>query len=192
MASLEYLRTEMLTWANALSAYDSGDFRGALRLFEPISDTSKILINMAFVSERLGERAQAIEHFTKAIELDKYLAIGYFQRGVAYFHGGQYAEAVKDFTDAQTMMRTNSEINYNVLGLDYKLKLPEILFNKWLTLSKMGKTSESTTVLQTLRETSPPDELEAMITNAMNNPDDACPPCSAASHIHCALPTAHS
>ncbi|KAJ6562357.1 hypothetical protein B0H19DRAFT_1233997 [Mycena capillaripes] len=173
--TVEHLKAEMRAWQSALQANDSGDFRGSLRLFEPIADTSKIFVNVALIHDRLGERAEAIESLTKAIELDKYLAIGYFQRGVCHFHGEQYAEALQDFSDAQVMMRTNVEINYDILGLNYKLKLPEILFNKWLTLTRMGKRKESAVVLQTILESSPPPQLEAMIKSAKEKPGEGIP-----------------
>lgn len=91
--TLEDLRSEMLAWEDALNANDSGDFRGSLRLFQvraatswlrprltfpskPIASTSKIFVNAALIHDRLGERPEAIESFTKAIELDEFLAIG--------------------------------------------------------------------------------------------------------------------
>ncbi|KAF7366274.1 Amidase signature enzyme [Mycena sanguinolenta] len=163
--AVEHLKAELLAWQSALSAHDNGDFEDSLRLFEPIADTAKILVNVALVHERLGERLLAIENFTRAIELDKYLAVAYFQRGVSYFRGAQYTVAAQDFSDAQVMMRTNVEINYDILGLNYKLKLPEILFNKWLALLKAGNKREAAMVVQTLIDLSPPLELVAMISS---------------------------
>ncbi|KAJ7889612.1 hypothetical protein B0H13DRAFT_2041366 [Mycena leptocephala] len=173
--AVEHIKAEILAWQNALGANDAGDFRGSLHLFEAIADTSKIFVNVALIHDRLGERAEAIKNFTKAIELDKYLAIGYFQRGVSYFHGEHYTEAVQDFSDAETMMRTNLEINYENLGLDYKLKISEILFNKWLTLSKLGLERESAVVLKTIIEANPSPELEALISKATKSLGEGTP-----------------
>ncbi|KAJ7616305.1 hypothetical protein DFH06DRAFT_109470 [Mycena polygramma] len=173
--ALEHYKAEIRAWQSALQANDTGDFRGALRLFEPISDGSKILVNVALIHDRLGERAEAVDNFSKAIELDKYLAIGYFQRGVCYFKSEQYPEAVQDFSEAEVTMRTNNEINYGNLGLNYKLRLQEILFNKWLALSRMGKERESSVVLQAIREASLLPELEAMVRSAAKNPAEGTP-----------------
>ncbi|KAJ7236894.1 hypothetical protein B0H12DRAFT_1139835 [Mycena haematopus] len=173
--AVEHLKAEMLAWQSALSAHDSGDFRGSLRLFEPIADTAKIFVNVALIHERLGERTLAIENFASAIELDKYLAIAYFQRGVSYFRGAQYVEAAQDFTDAQVMMRTNVEINYDILGLNYKLKLREILFNKWLALVKAGNEREGAIVVQTIIDASPPPELLAIISSTKNDLEHVVP-----------------
>ena len=65
--------------------------------------------------------------------------------------------------------------NYDILGLNYKLKLREILFNKWLALLKVGKKREGAAVLQTIIEGSPPPELEAMINKVEKNPEEGIP-----------------
>ncbi|KAJ7653026.1 hypothetical protein B0H17DRAFT_1100933 [Mycena rosella] len=176
--SLDHLRAEIRDWETALHAHDSGDFRGSLRLFEPLGDTSKIVVNMALLHDRLGERAEAIKDFTRAIELDKYLAIAYFQRGVLYFYGEQYAEAAEDFAEAQRMMRDHPVLKYEALGLDYQLQSTAILFNKWLTLSRMGETKESAVVLQSILKASPPPDMEATIDNAIQNSGQGCNPYS--------------
>ncbi|KAK7039815.1 NAD(P)H oxidase regulator, partial [Favolaschia claudopus] len=97
----------------------------------------------------------------------------YFRRGVCSFYAGEYAAAVKAFSDAQIMMRTNSEIKYDVLGLNYKLKLREILFNKWLSL--LGSKSEASTILQKLREDPASSELEDLISQTDETPEQGVP-----------------
>ncbi|KAJ7714152.1 hypothetical protein B0H16DRAFT_1340845 [Mycena metata] len=173
--TVEHIKAEILAWQTALQAADAGDFRGAIRLFEPISDTSKILVNVALLHDRLGERAEAIANFSQAIEMDGYLAIAYFQRGVAYFHAEEYDKALLDFSAAQDKMRTNLEINYEVLGLNYKLKLPEIHFNKWLTLRKLGQTTESSILLQKMTQAAPSPQMTAPIEAAQKSPEEAAP-----------------
>ncbi|KAJ7165364.1 hypothetical protein C8R46DRAFT_1098450 [Mycena filopes] len=172
MSTVEHMKAEILAWQSALEAQDAGDFRAAIRLFEPIADTSKILFNIALLHDRLGERGEAISKFSEALELDGYLAVGYFQRGVAYFHCQEYDKALLDFSAAQDKMRANLEINYEVLGLDYKLKLREIQFNKWLTLRKLGS-KESALLLQTLIEAKPPREMVALIDAERKSPGEA-------------------
>ncbi|KAF8201946.1 hypothetical protein K438DRAFT_1716580 [Mycena galopus ATCC 62051] len=166
--ALDGMIAEILTWNKALAACDDGDFGGALRLFEPIADKANIIVNVALIHERLGERALALENFTRAVELDSHLVIAYFQRGVCYFHGGQYAEAVLDFAEAQVRMRGNTEIHCENLGLEYKIKLQEILFNKWLAVEKEKS-------VQTTIEASPPPELEAMISKTAKNLEEGVP-----------------
>ncbi|KAJ7177616.1 hypothetical protein C8R46DRAFT_663149 [Mycena filopes] len=187
MSTVEHMKAEILAWQSALEAQDAGDFRAAIRLFEPIADTSKILFNIALLHDRLGERGEAILKFSEALELDGYLAVGYFQRGVAYFQSQEYDKALLDFAAAQDKMRTNTEMyvvkfipnrvhtvcrNYEVLGLDYKLKLREIQFNKWLTLRKL-ESKESALLLQTLIEAKPPREMVALIDAERKSPGEA-------------------
>ncbi|KAF8752052.1 NADPH oxidase regulator [Rhizoctonia solani] len=77
------LKAELEAWANALNAYDAEDFQKALELFEPISDTSRILTNIGLILATIGEHERAIERFKQATESDTYLAIAYFQCGGA-------------------------------------------------------------------------------------------------------------
>ncbi|KAF7323741.1 NAD(P)H oxidase regulator [Mycena kentingensis (nom. inval.)] len=173
MATIDQLRAELQAWQDALNAHDSGDFRTSLRLFAPIADTSKIILNVALIHDRLGERSEAIENLNRAIELDKYLAVGYFQRGGMHFHAGQFAEALEDFMQAATMMRANVEINYDILGLNYKLKLSEVLFNRGLTLARLGRADEAATVLRAIEA----EGLSGKIARALKTPNE-CYPCS--------------
>jgi hypothetical protein len=65
--------------------------------------------------------------------------------------------------------------NYENLGLDYKLKMSEILFNKWLTLLKLGLERESAVVLKTIIEANPSPELEALISRATKSLGEGTP-----------------
>ncbi|CAK5270772.1 unnamed protein product [Mycena citricolor] len=153
--------------------------RGESRTYgaRPIAETSKIIVNVALIYDRLGERAEAIEQYTKAIELDKYLAVGYFQRGVSRFHAGDFEGAAQDFGEAERMMRTNVEIDYDVLGLNYKLKLPEIRYNKWLALSRLDRTADARDALKAFNKSSPSPDLSARMKASVKDVINA-EPCS--------------
>ena len=49
---------------------------------------------------RNGVYEQAIEDYTRAIELDEAFAEAYFNRGVSYYELGQYQEAITDLSQA--------------------------------------------------------------------------------------------
>lgn len=49
---------------------------------------------------RNGVYDQAIENYSRAIELDEQFADAYFNRGVSYYELGQYQEAIDDLTQA--------------------------------------------------------------------------------------------
>jgi hypothetical protein len=72
---------------------------------------------------------------------------------------------------------------YEAVGLDYRLTSTSVLFNKWLTLTRMGETKESAVVLQMILDASPPPELEAMLDTAIRTSGDGCNPYSLASLI---------
>ncbi|WWC69852.1 uncharacterized protein I206_103795 [Kwoniella pini CBS 10737] len=102
------LKAELTIWSNAIKSYDSENFNDAIAEFTKIGDTSKILWN---------------------IGLDCYFAVGYHQAGVSNFMLGNYAAALKDFEDALLYLRGNQTINYEQLGLDFRLYSCEVLFN---------------------------------------------------------------
>lgn len=132
------LRAELETWDSALKAYDAEDFNKALDLFGRIADSSKILTNMGLIYATLGEHVLAVEQFNAATGLDQYLAVAYFQCGVSNFLLGEYELAYKDFDEALLYLRGNQAINYEQLGLQFRLYSAEVLFNKGLCQIYMG------------------------------------------------------
>jgi tetratricopeptide (TPR) repeat protein len=137
----------------ALGRYDNNEFDEALKDFENISDTSKILFNMGVIHATLGEHEKAVsgggtgppsvrgdmhltrvqvECYQRAIRLDQYLAVAYFQQGVSNFLLGDFEEALANFNDTLLYLRGNTMIDYAQLGLLFKLYSCEVLFNRGL------------------------------------------------------------
>ncbi|TFY56521.1 hypothetical protein EVJ58_g7591 [Rhodofomes roseus] len=145
------LKAELETWAAALKAYDEEDFEKSLELFATIADSSKILTNMGLIYATLGEHEAAVEQFAAATQLDQYLAVGYFQSGVSNFLLGRYDLALRDFDDALLYLRGNGDINYEQLGLKFKLYSAEVLFNKGLARIYLGQVDEGLRELQDAR-----------------------------------------
>nr|QHW03302.1 NADPH oxidase complex component NoxR [Flammulina velutipes] len=133
------LKAELETWAAALKAYDDEDFDRSLDLFSRIADSSKILTNMGLIYATLGEHEAAVEKFIEATSLDSYLAVAYFQCGVSNFLLTRYDLAYKDFEEALLYLRGNQAINYEQLGLKFRLFSAEVLFNKGLSQIYMGR-----------------------------------------------------
>ncbi|GJJ08543.1 hypothetical protein Clacol_002761 [Clathrus columnatus] len=145
---------ELETWDAALKAYDVEDFDKSLQLFstlQTIADSSKILTNIALIYATLGEHEAAIENFNAATSLDQYLAVAYFQCGVSNFLLQRYDLALKDFEEALLNLRGNQAINYEQLGLQFKLYSAEVLFNKGLSQVYMGSVDDG---LKDMREAS--------------------------------------
>ncbi|CCC11467.1 unnamed protein product [Sordaria macrospora k-hell] len=126
------LKQEIETWVSALTQYDNSEFDAALQEFEKIADTSKILFNMGVIHATLGQHEQAVECYQRAIRLDQYLAVAYFQQGVSNFLLGDFEEALANFNDTLLYLRGNQVIDYAQLGLLFKLYSCEVLFNRGL------------------------------------------------------------
>ncbi|KAI1847796.1 hypothetical protein JX265_009224 [Neoarthrinium moseri] len=126
------LKQEIENWVSALGHYDNNEFEEALGDFENIADTSKILFNMGVIHATLGEHEKAVEAYQRAIRLDQYLAVAYFQQGVSNFLLGDFEEALANFNDTLLYLRGNTMIDYAQLGLLFKLYSCEVLFNRGL------------------------------------------------------------
>jgi hypothetical protein len=141
---------EIETWVAALGRYDNNEFEESLGEFDKIADTSKILFNMGVIHATLGEHEKAVgfaldtrlnkvwtnrlqvECYQRAIRLDQYLAVAYFQQGVSNFLLGDFEEALANFNDTLLYLRGNTMIDYAQLGLLFKLYSCEVLFNRGL------------------------------------------------------------
>ncbi|KAF2205605.1 hypothetical protein GQ43DRAFT_452973 [Delitschia confertaspora ATCC 74209] len=126
------LKQEIETWVAALGHYDNNEFDEALKFFDGISDTSKILFNCGVIHATLGEHEKAVECYQRAVRLDQYLAVAYFQQGVSNFLMGDFEEALANFNDTLLYLRGNNNIDYEQLGLKFKLYSCEVLFNRGL------------------------------------------------------------
>lgn len=73
-----------------------------------------------------------IQLFQRALRLDEYLAIAYFQQGVSNFLLSNFQDALANFNDTLLYLRGNRSIDYEQLGLKFKLYSCEALFNRGL------------------------------------------------------------
>lgn len=76
--------------------------------------------------------ARQVDCYQRAIRLDQYLAVAYFQQGVSNFLLGDFEEALANFNDTLLYLRGNTMIDYAQLGLLFKLYSCEVLFNRGL------------------------------------------------------------
>ncbi|KAJ3986741.1 NADPH oxidase regulator NoxR [Lentinula detonsa] len=152
------LKAELQTWSAALKAYDEEDFEKSLDLFSRIADSSKILTNMGLIYATLGEHEAAVEKFIEATGLDSFLAVAYFQCGVSNFLLTRYDLALKDFEEALLYLRGNEAINYEQLGLKFKLFSAEVLFNKGLAQIYLGRVNEGLADMQEAKSYKATDE----------------------------------
>jgi len=139
----------------ALNHYDANEFIESLEKFDLIADTSKIFFNIGVIHATLGEHEKAVslmlfakitlnnkrkkksnifqvESYQRAVKLDLYFAVAYFQQGVSNFLLGDFEEALANFNDSLLYLRGNTLIDYDQLGLKFRLYSCEVLFNRGL------------------------------------------------------------
>jgi hypothetical protein len=80
----------------------------------------------------VANNARQVECYQRAVRLDQYLAVAYFQQGVSNFLVGDFEEALANFNDTLLYLRGNTYIDYEQLGLKFKLYSCEVLFNRGL------------------------------------------------------------
>ncbi|KAF9086651.1 hypothetical protein BGX29_001294 [Mortierella sp. GBA35] len=133
------LKHELDQWNEGVIAFDQGLYDDALEYFEPIADSAKIHFNIGVVLATLGDFEGAGAAYEQATKLDQYLAIAYFQNGVANVALENYAKALTCFHDAYLYLRGNMVIDYTQLGLDFKLYSCQVLFNRALCYIELGE-----------------------------------------------------
>ncbi|CAG8518554.1 676_t:CDS:2 [Paraglomus occultum] len=136
------LKYELEQWATAVVAYDEDDFNKALEIFESIADSAKFHFNMGLIYATCGEHEEACGAYEQATKLDVYFAVAYFQKGVSHFLLGDFESALTSFNDALLYLRGNMLIDYEQLGLKFRLYSCEVLFNRGLCYLYLGQTEK--------------------------------------------------
>ncbi|KAJ7352181.1 hypothetical protein DFH08DRAFT_858123 [Mycena albidolilacea] len=133
------LKDELRIWQAARNAFDAGNYEQSLELFGRLPRSATISTNMGLLSAGMGDHEKALSRFTDATTRDPYLTISYFQRGVSHFLLERYRPAGRDFKRAWLSLRGNEEINYEQLGLPFRLFASEVLFNLGLSRIRLGR-----------------------------------------------------
>ena len=76
--------------------------------------------------------ASQVGCYQRAVQFDQYFAVAYFQQGVSNFLLEDFEEALANFNDSLLYLRGNTYIDYDQLGLKFKLYSCEVLFNRGL------------------------------------------------------------
>lgn len=98
----------------------------------PWVNTTKPWVAACVVLSQVATDRSQVECYQRAVKLDKYLAVAYFQQGVSNFLVGDFEEALANFNDTLLYLRGNTFIDYDQLGLKFKLFSCEVLFNRGL------------------------------------------------------------
>uniref|UniRef100_S4RNC4 Neutrophil cytosolic factor 2 n=1 Tax=Petromyzon marinus TaxID=7757 RepID=S4RNC4_PETMA len=140
-------------WAEGVEAADRKDFRVAFAKFEEIMEpSSKIYFNIGCISMTLDRLGDAVRAFDRTIAKDEHLAVAFFQRGAAFLRNQLYEEALRDFQEAHKRLRGNTTIDYEQLGLAYKLHLCVVLHNVSLAHASLGQWVKAQEMAQKAKE----------------------------------------
>ncbi|KAJ7620388.1 hypothetical protein FB45DRAFT_930103 [Roridomyces roridus] len=156
------LRHELDIWAGAQMAHNDGNYKGVLNLFRKLERSAMISTNMGLLHAALGEHEKALRCFTDATTRDAYLTIAYFQRGVSHFLLERYRPASRDFKRAWGSLRGNEEINYEPLGLPFRVFASEVLFNLGLSRIRMDRTDKGIEYLEKARMLTMPEDHDVI------------------------------
>ncbi|XP_036116740.1 NADPH oxidase activator 1 [Molossus molossus] len=136
-------------WHRGAQAVERGDWGCALRLFSGVPEPpAKMCFNVGCVHLLAGDPQAALQAFDQAVTKDAYLAVGFFQRGLAHFQLERFQEALSDFQLALGQLRGNSVIDYTQLGLRFKLQAWEVLFSVAAAQCRLGRWAEATGSLE--------------------------------------------
>ncbi|KAF3820866.1 hypothetical protein GH733_011019 [Mirounga leonina] len=136
-------------WQRGVQAVARGDWGCALRLFSGDPEPpARTCFNVGCVHLLAGDPEAALRAFDQAVTKDTCMAVGFFQRGVANFQLERFQEALSDFRLALAQLRDNATIDYTQLGLRFKLKAWEVLFNVGAAQCRLGLWAEATHSLE--------------------------------------------
>ncbi|KAI8876015.1 hypothetical protein K501DRAFT_327242 [Backusella circina FSU 941] len=133
------LKFELEQWQTACTAFDNKEYRSSLKTFMNIADNAKMYFNIGLIFTTEEEYDHALAAYTKSITMDPYFAVAYFQRGVTHFIRNNMEAAIQDFEQTYQKLRGNQIINYQQLGLSFRLYACEVLFNRGICQLYLGK-----------------------------------------------------
>ncbi|KAL0077340.1 hypothetical protein J3Q64DRAFT_1646935 [Phycomyces blakesleeanus] len=130
---------ELDQWLNACAAFDSKDYETAVQSFLSMADNAKMHFNIGLIFAIEDDHQRALAAYSRAISMDAYFAVAYFQKGVSQFVMNNMEAAMHDFDNAYQRLRGNEMINYTQLGLAFRLYACEVLFNRGVCQLYLGK-----------------------------------------------------
>ncbi|KAI8063205.1 hypothetical protein BC940DRAFT_113082 [Gongronella butleri] len=132
------LKLELEQWQSACTAFDSKDYDSALRTFISMADNAKMHFNIGLIFAAVDDHERALAAYARSIAMDPYFAVAYFQKGVSQFCLGNMEEAMREFDIAHRNLRNNQIVNYQQLGLAFRLYACEVLFNRGICRLYLG------------------------------------------------------
>ncbi|XP_013420316.1 NADPH oxidase activator 1 [Lingula anatina] len=160
----------LTTWNKAVILYENGDINGSLRTFQEIPEpTAKILFNISQGLLSKGQREEAFQVLSQAVQKDSHMAVGYFQSGALNLSSNRFSDAEKDFLEALEKLRGKGTIDYKQLGLNYKLSTVEVYYNCAVCQSHLGHYEKAKWLLDQALQQQLTDKWTVVIQQALHN-----------------------
>ncbi|CAO3634269.1 unnamed protein product [Cunninghamella blakesleeana] len=156
------LKLELEQWQSACNAFDIKDYDSALKAFVNMADNAKMHFNIGLIFAAVDDHERALAAYSRSILMDPYFAVAYFQKGVSHFCLGNMQEAMQEFENAHTKLRGNQIINYQQLGLAFRLYACEVLFNRGICRLYLGKMDAGLTDLYHAQKSKMTEEHEVI------------------------------
>ncbi len=108
---------EWIGYFNKGKVYDAiGQYNNAVEEFKKsasIKPRAETYYYIGFSYAKMGKDIDAIEYFTKAIEMEPLNEVAYYNRGISYANQGKNQNAIKDFSKAIEINRQYESAYYN-------------------------------------------------------------------------------
>ncbi|KAJ3262214.1 hypothetical protein HK103_002627 [Boothiomyces macroporosus] len=159
-------KEDLLLWIQGNDLYRAGDLKGALEALRHVGAYSKILFNIGMIYSRTDDFESAEIMYDQALNQDKYLAVAAFQKGFACSMQGKFYEAEECYRTVIELLLENEFIDYQQLGMDYKVYKCETLYNLGICCYQLEKDRESASFIDEARRTAKTSDQKTIIANS--------------------------
>ena len=123
-------KQNILLHLEGVEACEQNDWLKGIAIFQQIDSPSAVIhFNIGCCYLQLKQYEKAQQSFLDCVNRDKYLAVGYYQLGVAQTFMGYYSEAIESFKSCLDAMRGNKVIHYKQLNLPCKMFASDVHLN---------------------------------------------------------------
>ncbi|KAJ3048990.1 hypothetical protein HK097_010003 [Rhizophlyctis rosea] len=123
-------KEDIITWTHAVDLYAAGNASAAVECFTTLSHYAKPQFNLGQIDLFQNQVDEAVEHFRRAVALDPFMAVAFFQLGYAMFLLGRAEDAVGMYGKCLELLNENTYIDYSQLALPFTLHRAELLYNR--------------------------------------------------------------
>ncbi|KAJ3271508.1 hypothetical protein HDV01_006559 [Terramyces sp. JEL0728] len=159
-------KEDLLLWIKGNDLYRSGDLKGALEALRYVGAYSKILFNIGMIYSRTDDFESAEIMYGQALDQDKFLAVAAFQKGFACSMQGKFYEADECYRAVLELLHENEYIDYQQLGMEYKVYRCETLYNLGICCYQLEKDRESASFIDEARRLAKTSDQKTIIANS--------------------------